>query len=304
MTDSPRLSAVRRRLSAVRRRPAAVRPRLAAVGPLVVAALLCGCVGARPGADVTSGLAPLTGPATPGRHSVRVGNLIVKSDAELSADDPLIVDLDRLRTEVTAALALPEPTKDVTVFLFADEPAYRAFLDYRHPGLPPRRAYFVGTGSALHVYAFQGERTAEDLRHETVHGLLHASLPGVPLWLDEGLAEYFETPAAGAVNSDYPELLARAVAEGWRPDLPRLEGLGDFAALSRQDYAESWAWVHLMMTGDRTVIREHLAALGPGGRCPVSLSARLAADRPAAPGPLLTAHVATLLGTGVLHAGG
>ncbi|MFH5803175.1 hypothetical protein [Alienimonas sp. DA493] len=288
--------------------PPAARSRLAALGLLCCAALGSGCASFTGGADeatgfASAGLAPLTGPPTPSRHSVRVENLIVKSDSELADDDPLIADLRRLRQDVTAALDLPEATKDVTVFLFADEPAYRAFLEYRHPGLPPRRAYFVGTGTALHVYAYLGDRTAEDLRHETVHGLLHASLPGVPLWLDEGLAEYFETPTPGAINGDYPELLARAVANGWRPDLARLEAMDDFAALSRQDYAESWAWVHLMMSGDRTVLLDHLASLGPGGVSPVSLTARLSADRPSAPGPLLTAHVATLLGSGVLHAG-
>ena len=294
MTDSPRPPAA----------PRPTRARFAALALSLCAAASCGCATGTGGADVASGLAPLIGPPTPGRHSVRVGNLIVKSDAELSADDPLIADLNRLRRDVTAALALPEASKDVTISLFADEPAYRAFLEYQYPGLPPRRAYFVGTGTALHVYAYLGERTAEDLRHETVHGLLHASLPGVPLWLDEGLAEYFETPTPGEPNGDYPELLARAVNGGWRPDLARLEGMDDFAALTRQDYAESWAWVHLMMTGDRTVLRDHLASLGPGGSSPISLATRLAADRPAAPGPLLTAHVATMLGAGVLHAGG
>ena len=288
---------------ASRRSPTAHRL-AAALLAVCAAAPLGGCAASTGGADVTSGLAPLTGPPMPKRHSVRVENLVVKSDEELSRDDPLIADLARLRSEVVTALALPESSKDVTVYLFADEPAYRAFLEYRHPGLPSRRAYFVGTGAALHVYTYLGERTAEDLRHETVHGLLHAALPGVPLWLDEGLAEYFETPTPGEPNGDYPELLARAVAGGWRPDLARLEAMDDFAALTRQDYAESWAWVHLTMTGDRTVILDHLASLGPGGASPVSLHARLAADRPAAPGPLLTAHVATLLGTGVLHAGG
>ena len=243
-------------------------------------------------------------PDRPARHSVRVENLVLKSDAELAPSDPLVADLTRLHADVTAALDLPPTARDVTVYLFPDEPAYRRYLDFAHPGLPPRRAYFVGTAAALHVYTFLGDRTAEDLRHETVHGLLHASLPGVPLWLDEGLAEYFETPEPGAPNGDYPELLARSVAAGWRPDLRRLESLEDFAALTRQDYAESWAWVHFLMGGDRAVLLDHLAALGPGGSSPVGLSTRLAADRGADPAPRLTAHVAGLLGTGVLHAGG
>ena len=263
--------------------------------PLLLAAAAVAAGGCAGPNLKTAGLAPLTGPPRPGAHSVRVENLVVKSDAELTADDPLVADLARLRSDVTAALELPPATRDVTVYLFPDEPAYRTYLDYMHPGLPPRRAYFVGTGSALHVYTFLGDRTAEDLRHETVHGVLHACLPGVPLWLDEGLAEYFETPRPGDANADYPETLARAAADGWRPDLARLEALEDFAALSRRDYAESWAWVHLLMTGDRTVLLDHLAGLGPGGSTAVSLTARLAADRPAPPGPRLTAHVAGLL---------
>ena len=272
--------------------------------PLILAACVLaasGCAAFR-GPDF-SGDAPRV-PDRPGRHSVRVENLVLKSDVELAPSDPLVADLTRLHADVSAALDLPPTARDVTVYLFADEPAYRAYLDFQHPGLPPRRAYFVGTAAALQVYTFLGDRTAEDLRHETVHGLLHASLPGVPLWLDEGLAEYFETPAPGAANGDYPELLARSVAAGWRPDLARLERLDDFAALTRQDYAESWAWVHLLMSGDRAVLLDHLSSLGPGGAAPTSLSARLRADRGGDPAPRLTAHVAGLLGTGVLHAGG
>ena len=30
------------------------------------------------------------------------------------------------------------------------------------------------------------------------HGYLHSAFPSIPLWLDEGLAEYFETPRGDA----------------------------------------------------------------------------------------------------------
>ena len=154
------------------------------------------------------------------------------------------------------------------------------------------------------MYTFLGDRTAEDLRHETVHGLLHASLPGVPLWLDEGLAEYYETPTPGAVNGDYPELLARELAAGRRPDLNRLERLTDFAALTREDYAESWAWVHWLMSGDRSALLAHLESLDARGTAPVPLARRLAEEYGTDPAPRLAAHAAGLLGAGVLHAGG
>ena len=258
-----------------------------------------GCAGSGGKDWADSGLAPLAGPPRPSAHSVRVENLVLKSDTPLAKADPLVADLARLRADVTAALDLPESARDVTVYLFADGAAYRAYLDYAHPGLPDRRAFFVGTGPALHVYTYLGDRGAadvgEDLRHEAVHGLLHAALPGVPLWLDEGLAEYFETPTPGEPNGDYPALLARGVTGGWRPDLERLEGLTDFAALTRRDYAESWAWVHLCMHADRDVLLAHLSSLGPGGRSATPLSARLAAAHAVSPPARLTAHVSGLL---------
>ena len=50
----------------------------------------------------------------------------------------------------------------------------------------------------LVVYAQGGDRLADDLRHEMTHAYLHSVVPDVPLWLDEGLAKYFELPARPA----------------------------------------------------------------------------------------------------------
>ena len=70
----------------------------------------------------------------------------------------------------------------------------RSFFRDRYPDFPKRRAFFVETDTQLAVYAQWGDRVAEDLRHEVAHGYLHAIVPSIPLWLDEGLAEYFEVP--------------------------------------------------------------------------------------------------------------
>ena len=53
----------------------------------------------------------------------------------------------------------------------------------------------------INLTMFQNERElAVDLRHETTHAVLHGLLPMVPLWLDEGLAEYFEAPEANRLQ--------------------------------------------------------------------------------------------------------
>ena len=66
------------------------------------------------------------------------------------------------------------------MYLFTNEAEYTQYLNATYPGLPKRRAYFVGTPRELAVYTYWGERIQEDLRHEYTHGLLHACLKQSP----------------------------------------------------------------------------------------------------------------------------
>ena len=183
----------------------------------------------------------------PARHSIRSNQLLLLSDFQIPKRHPLLLDLERLQAEIRSSLDLPPQRDDVVVYLFGDQAAYRRFLDATYPKLPGRRAYFVGTSYELAVYTFWGERVREDLRHEYTHGVLHACLNHVPLWLDEGLAEYFEVPRPGQQRADYATQLAQALDKGWRPDLKRLELLSDFSQMRRIDYQEAWTWVHFML---------------------------------------------------------
>ncbi len=187
--------------------------------------------------------------ARPARHSIRSDQLLILSDFKLPRDHPLVVELISLRKQISQTLDLPIQQQVVVVYIFSSESEYREYLNTSYPGLPERRAYFVGTPRELAVYTFWGDRIQEDLRHEYTHGLLHAGLKAVPLWLDEGLAEYFEVPGPvpGTINNDYTSRLRGLVANSWRPDLKRLEGLEEFSQMQRVDYQEAWAWVHYLL---------------------------------------------------------
>ena len=175
-------------------------------------------------------------------------HLLVRSDLKLPKDHPILRDLDGLRDEIADELNLPVQKQPVTVYLFSDEVRYAQYLQTRYPLLPPRRAYFVGTAKELAVYTFWGERIQEDLRHEYTHGVLHASLMDVPLWLDEGLAEYFEVSSQPkGLNRDYAMRLAGNLSQGWKPDLDRLESLEKVDDMQKGDYMEAWAWVHFLL---------------------------------------------------------
>lgn len=198
---------------------------------------------------------PTYAASRPARHTVASGGFTVYSDIPISADSDVIRQLETVQQQVIDELQLPPQDNPVSVYLFTDEPSYRTYMRATWSHLPPRRAYFVGSPRELAVYSFIGPNVHEDLRHEFTHGLLHASLKTVPLWLDEGLAEYFEVQA-GVVGAPHPahlKELRAATLEGWTPNLYRLELMNDFRDLTQRDYAESWVWVHFLLNGDSNV---------------------------------------------------
>jgi hypothetical protein len=192
--------------------------------------------------------------AAPGKTCFRLPPYLFFADFEIDRQLPLFDDLARLRDQVYKQLQLPPGTAVVQVYLFENEERYRRFMKARYPRLPSRRAFFVaeprplGGGDDLLVYTFWGERIQQDLRHELTHALLHGVIRDVPLWLDEGLAEYFElSPEQDGVNASHLRHLCDPDAGGFLPGLARLEGLSEVDKMERPEYREAWAWVHLML---------------------------------------------------------
>lgn len=228
----------------------------------------------------------LTSPAKvtlPAKHKFNTDQLLVRSDIKLPQNDPLIKDLLGMRRQVSQALDLPLNSRPVHVYLFGSEEAYRKYWTANFPNYPLRRAYFVQTPDReLAVYTYWGDRIQEDLRHEFTHGLLHSATENVPLWLDEGIAEYFEIPGKtpGGVKTDDVHKLALAMQNGWRPDLDRLEKLEKVEQMQRTDYREAWAWVHFMLhssTDSREVLLSYLKELRTDPN-PPPLSQRLRSE--------------------------
>lgn len=185
----------------------------------------------------------------PAKHSLRADDLLVLSNVRLKKSHPIIQDLLKLRQDVMHTLNLNEQNREVVVYIFDGEEEFRRYFAGVYPDLPHRRAYFIGSRSELAVYTYWGSNIQEDLRHEYTHGILHSALTHVPLWLDEGLAEYFEVngPQNGRIHAQHSHRLKEALSQQWKPDLKRLEKIREFAQMNHQDYRESWAWVHFLL---------------------------------------------------------
>jgi hypothetical protein len=187
------------------------------------------------------------------------------------------------------ALAGQDP---VEIYVLSDRNAYGHFLKFYYPELPPRRAFFLAQGERRVVYTYLSDRLEEDLRHEVAHALLRGCYGDLPLWLDEGLAEYFETRADIVdIQDEHISKIPQDLRNGWVPDLPRLESFTDIHQMSVRDYREAWAWVHLMLE-DRKVGKNLLLDYlekNRNGKRPRPLSQTLAAQ--GTTGKTLLAHL-------------
>jgi hypothetical protein len=209
----------------------------------------------------------VTGPLVPTRHQVRSGGFILFSNSPLKDDPPAVPTLEALERDLAKHLDFRPRADDdpVEIYILDDKNSFIHFLKFYYPELPPRRAFFLAQGNQRVVYTYASPRLEEDLRHEATHALLRGAYGDLPLWLDEGLAEYFESDLTkpGALAERIAPI-ATDLKSGWQPNLARLESLADIREMTPRDYRESWAWVHLLLNGSqpgRSVLLTALAGL-------------------------------------------
>lgn len=223
------------------------------------------------------------------------GPVVCRADFSLDGYEGLFRDLAGVQNDLVRMLAVAPAEEPIELYLFQDKRTFTSYLQKRYPKVPSRRALFVKGSGPGRVFVYRHDELPIDVRHEGTHALLHASLPMVPLWLDEGLAEYFEVPPAErAYDNPHLGALRWDLRFGNSPSMTALEAKGDLAEMSATDYRHSWAWVHFMIHGPKEARDELVGFLGdirmsiPPGK----LSERLARRLPH-PEKLLAQHFKT-----------
>ena len=185
------------------------------------------------------------------------GAFLCHADFSLTNYTHLIDEMAQLQRDLVRTLGIDEPREQIHLFLFNHKATYSSYLEMHFPNLPSRRALYIKERGPGMVFAYRSDEFEVDVRHEGTHALLHADLAVVPLWLDEGLAEYFEAPYDQR-TFDHPHLaemkwqlskmnLAARIKS--YPSLERLEELRDLKQMGAAEYRQSWAWVHFMLHG-------------------------------------------------------
>ena len=182
-----------------------------------------------------------------------LGPYLIRSEFPLRDVHELVQDLGDLQQDLENTLRLQCQPRAIQIHLFSSKRSYDNYLRIRIPeGVHRQALYDPGSdASAGRVYAYRQRELDTDVRHETTHALLHTALPYVPIWIDEGLAEYFEMPASLRVkgNPHQKELRDAIRYHRWRPNIKGLEAKRKLLDMDGKDYRDSWGIVHFLLNG-------------------------------------------------------
>jgi tetratricopeptide (TPR) repeat protein len=201
------------------------------------------------------------------RIKVSSANFVVVSNSSEKEARKVATMLEQFRH--TASLLFPQtkvkspvPTK---VFLFRSHGSFHPFKPkYKGKLRDNVNGYFFGDGDHSFIALTTdagGAQAYEVIFHEYQHFILSNNLPDAPLWLDEGLAEYFSAFEPRYEGREV--LLGRAhgrhvaaLRKGTLMPLPRLFEVDHKSPEYNESgrtglfYAESWALVHYLMLGN------------------------------------------------------
>lgn len=188
------------------------------------------------------------------------------SDYQVDSED-IQERLEQLSIELQSTLGVSSADEPVQIILFESRSNYLTYLGSAVPASRHRRAVFVRKGRLTTIYCYRSDKTMTDLRHEMTHAILHQHLQFLPLWMDEGLAEYFEEEPKARAHSSRTKGLRWRTAAGWSPDLDRLEKMPAADEIDTSDYRDSWAMCSFLINesdDSRALLRDYLQQIHDG----------------------------------------
>lgn len=203
--------------------------------------------------------------AAPELQAVRVGRYLLISDHRLDKPAEMGQELESLHRRLQRDLKIAPLNATLRIYIFEKHSTFSRYVRRHIPYLTRpdvhRDALFLLRNGKPYVFAVRTDELMENLRHEFVHVYLNIAVPGVPIWLDEGLAQYYETAREDGRNERALVMLGEALRGRWSPDLARLERIVNMSEMGPREYAEAWSWVAAAQAADPQLIQRFLVAL-------------------------------------------
>ena len=242
--------------------------------------------------------------------------------------------LERLREAMSKVIAVRPNSVKTRVVVFKDDASFRPFKPKKADGTPDDlvAGLFQAGEDVNYIAVPAGGADLSTIYHEYTHDVMNASFgrTEIPAWLNEGLAEYFQTfrivdertAEVGAAPRTHLNLLARGALIPWDEFLTVDNySLHERGAHSRSlFYAQSWALVRYLIDTmpagdtldpkelqerikriDRTKLDADLRAMIAAGVAPRSVTVAGAASTQIASAPIPEARANAFLGDLLYH---
>ncbi len=206
-------------------------------------------------------------------------------------------DLERLRdalAQLSPGLVLSSPVP-TSIFVFKDASSFQPYARSYNSKVVDKGGYFLGRqlGNYVAVNADQHGQERELVYHEYIHYLLRNNVATLPLWLHEGLAEYYSTIEVGKGEARVglpPAQHVQWLRQHALIPLATIFAVDEHSpeyneqARSGGFYAESWLLVHYLISGspERRGEAAGLLRLAQAGTPPDRLFAAAFGAAPAA----------------------
>jgi tetratricopeptide (TPR) repeat protein len=201
--------------------------------------------------------------------SIRSQNFVLVGDAPEARIKAVGRDLEQFRAAF--AMLFPnagrESTVTTTVFVFKDAAAFSPYKPL-YQGKPANIAAYYLPGTDGSFIALNGDiETPTVIYHEFVHSLISDATARLPLWANEGMAEFYSTFRTSGATVDLGYPLNHHVAFLERKSFIPLDALlaVDHGSPYYNEgvkqgvfYAESWALVHYLIAGKDGIRRPQL----------------------------------------------
>jgi tetratricopeptide (TPR) repeat protein len=206
---------------------------------------------------------------------VRTTNFIVVSNAGEKQARKTAIRFEQIREVFrrSIAVASAHPSPPITILAVKDEDSMRALLpEYWAKGHAHPAGIFVENLNqyfALVQLDAPGSNPYNTIYHEYYHSLTLPYFPNLPLWVAEGLAEFWGNTEVSDSETKMGEADADLIEELKQSSLIPLDVLFKVDQSSpyyNEDhktsifYAESWALIHYLMIGDKAAHRPMLQA--------------------------------------------
>lgn len=170
------------------------------------------------------------------------GQFQIHSTVPIAQLDRFLPKLNSLPMELNLALTISVAKQPIHVVVLESRDAFEAYVKRLLPNAPSRRAlYYRHRGPGL-VLTYYSPAWLTDARHECTHALLDASGIRLQQWLDEGLAEYFETATGNPLeHATHRVAVQSQLRYGQIPEIENLEAIDSNSAMSAKDYRDAWS---------------------------------------------------------------